>query len=246
MNRAQKIATAVSVLVVAGIVALAAPPVVAATSWAAERFAPATTPVATPVTETEDLPADLPDGYVSVGNGTFIPAGGPGDCTASAWIHVGGMSASLAGELVDQGPRDLAAGTVGLDDKGNIVTYTVAPGDAPYAISDRFCIANPLSIALLNHTRTIQPGQVLLLRPDPDVPWVPFFNPVDAPSGFQQIPYQQAIYAMGVAADADDVDAMRAIWADGLSDMFINPEHVNVIAEALDVGDLDVLRQMFS
>lgn len=246
MDRTQKITVAVSALAVAGLVALAAPPVVAATSWASERFAPASVPVAEPVDEPVDEAADLPDGYVSVGEGTFIPEGGPGDCDASAWIHLGRMSASLSGDLVDQGARDLAAGTVGRDDEGRIVTYTVAPGDALYAIGDRFCIANALTIATLNHTRTIQPGEVLLLSPDRSVPWVPYFNPADAPAGYQQIPYQLAVEAMSAAAAANDLDTMRTIFADELSSLFPNPADADVIAQALAAGDLDVLHQMFA
>ncbi|WP_404434196.1 LysM peptidoglycan-binding domain-containing protein [Microbacterium lacus] len=156
------------------------------------------------------------------------------------------MSASLSGDLVDRGTRDLATGSVGLDEDGQIVTYTVAPGDALYAIGDRFCIANALTIATLNHTRTIQPGEVLLLHPDSSVPWVPYFNPADAPAGYQQIPYQLAIEAMGAAAAASDLDAMRAIFADDLSGLFPNPADADVIAEALDAGDLEALRQMFA
>jgi LysM repeat protein len=156
------------------------------------------------------------------------------------------MSASLSGDLVDQGARDLAAGTAGLDDGGRIVTYTVASGDALYAIGDRFCIANALTIATLNHTRTIQPGEVLLLHPASSIPWIPYFNPADAPAGYQQIPYQLAVEAMSAAAHADDLDAMRAIFADDLSGLFPNPVDADVIARALEAGDLDVLRQMFA
>ena len=116
------------------------------------------------------------------------------------------------------GARELAAGTASLDDEGRIETYTVAPGDALYAIGDRFCIANALTIAMLNHTRTIQPGEVLLLHPDSSIPWVPYFNPVDAPAGYQQIPYQFAVDAMSAAAHAGDLDAMRAIFANDFRD----------------------------
>ena len=163
-------------------------------------------------------------------------------CTDPAWIGPG----TLSGALFDGGARELAAGTVGLDADGTIVSYTVAPGDAPYAIGDRLCIENALSLAELNHTRTIHPGQVLRLNPDPSVRWIPYYNPSDAPAGFQQIPYQSAIEAMGTAADAGDVDTMRAIWADGLAAMFTDPRDIDAIQEALDVGDLEVLRQMFS
>jgi len=75
------------------------------------------------------------------------------------------------------------------DDDGDIVSYTVvAPGDAPDAIGARLCIENASSIPTLNRTRTIHPGQVLWFRPDPAIPWVPYFNPDDAPAGFRQTP----------------------------------------------------------
>lgn len=126
------------------------------------------------------------------------------------------------------------------------MTYTVAAGDALYAIGDRFCIANALTIATLTHTRTIQPGEVLLLRPDSSIPWIPYFNPDDAPAGYQQIPYQAAVEAMSAAAHADDLEGMRAIFAEDLSFLFPNPADADVIARALDAGDLEVLRQMFA
>ena len=162
------------------------------------------------------------------------------------WLHAGGMRASLSGDLTDRGARDFAAGTVGLDEEGQIKTYTVAPGDALFAIGDRCCIANALTIATLNHTRTIQPGEVLLLRPHSSIPWIPYFNPDDAPAGYQQIPYQTAVEAMSAAAHAGDLDAMRRIFADDLASLFPNPAHAALIAGALDAGNLDVLRQMFA
>ncbi|MDY0910785.1 LysM peptidoglycan-binding domain-containing protein [Microbacterium sp. CFBP9034] len=253
MNLAAKVTTGVAVLVVGGLVALAVPSVSAAyaevSAWAV--FQPTERRTAEPASEEdgdqvgEQTIDELGDGYVYVGNGTAIPKGSPAGCEDPAWIHQGEMSASLSGDLVDRGARDLAAGTAGLDDEGRIVSYTVAPGDALYAIGDRFCIANALTIADLNHTRTIQPGEVLLLHPDRSIPWVPYLIPAGAPAGYRQIPYQVAIEAMGTAADAGDVEAMRAIFADGLSSMFPNPAHADMIAQALDGGDLHVLRQMF-
>lgn len=252
MNLAAKIATGV-VVVVGGLVALAVPTVSAVyaevSSW---EFFHATGAPTVEVASAEDDPIgkkmidELGDGYVYVGNGTAIPKGSPAGCEDPAWLNVGGMSASLSGDLVDRGARELAAGTAGLDDGGRVVTYTVAPGDALYAIGDRFCIADPLTIATLNHTRTIQPGEVLLLHPDSSIPWVPYFNPVDAPAGYQQIPYQLAVEAMSAAALVGDLHAMRAIFADELSSLFPNPADADVIAHALEVGDLDVLRQMFA
>lgn len=253
MNRAQKITIAVSTMVVAGLVVLAAPPVLDAAGWAAARLAPvAAEPTASPSAATESPGEDdaaltgLPEGYVNVGNGTFIPAGGPGDCEEAAWIHIGEMNAWLHGDIPDQGVREFAAGEAGLDDEGRVMTYTVAPGDALYAISDRFCIANPHSIDTLNHTRMIQPGDVLLLRPNKSLPWIPYYSPPDAPAGYQQIPYQNAVEAMSAAAQAGDVDAMRRIFEDDLAALFPNPDHANVVARALELERLDVLRHMFA
>jgi hypothetical protein len=252
MSLAGNVATGVAVLVVGSLVALAAPAVAAVhgelSSWAV--FKPTEEPAVELASEDdpigEKMIDELGDGYVDVANGTAIPNDSPAGCENPAWLHLGEMSASLSGVLVDRGARGLAAGTAGLDDEGRIVTYTVAPGDALYAIGDRFCIANALTIATLNHTRTIQPGEVLLLHPDSSLPWIPYFNPADAPAGYQQIPYQLAIEAMSVAAQAGDLDAMRAIFADDLSGLFPDPAHADVIADALDAGDLDVLCQMFA
>ena len=135
---------------------------------------------------------------------------------------------------------------MGLDDEGDVVTYTVAPGDVEAVIGERLCLENGGLLGMLNHVRTIQPGQELWLVPDPEVFWVPYYNPDDAPAGFQQIPYQQAIEAMGAEVDAGDVDAARAIWSDELSGMFISQADIDLIGRALEGGDLNVLRQMFS
>lgn len=253
MDLPGKITIGVAALVMGGLVALAVPTVSAVysevSSWA--MFQPAEEPTVEPTSAEDDAIAErmideLGDDYVYVGNGTAIPKGNPAGCEEPRWIHLGGMSASLNGDLVDRGARDLAAGTAGLDDEGRIVTYTVAPGDALFAIGERFCIANALTVAALNHTRTIQPGEVLLLHPNSSIPWVPYFNPIDAPDGYEQIPYQRAIEAMSAAAAAGDVNAMRQIFADDLAGLFPNPAHAEVIAQALEAGDLGVLRQMFA
>ncbi|MBO0979849.1 hypothetical protein [Microbacterium sp. SD291] len=265
MNLAAKITTGVVVLVVGGLVALAAPTMSAGyaelSSWAIFQPTVEATDVATeePADEQTAEPGvahgdptgqamldELGADYVYVGNGTAIPKGSPAGCEEPRWLHIGSMSASLSGDLVDRGARDLAAGVAGLDEAGRVVTYTVAPGDALLAIGERFCVANAGAFATLNHTRTIQPGEVLLLHPDSSIPWVPYFGPDDAAAGFPQIPYQHAIEAMSTAAHAGDVDAMRAVFADGLSGMFPNPAHADLIAQALAAGNLDVLRQMFA
>ncbi|MEV8271984.1 LysM domain-containing protein [Microbacterium sp. NPDC077184] len=252
MDRAQKITIAVSAMVVAGLMVLAAPPVMDAAGWAAARLASVgAEPAASPSpseggTLDGTEPGTAAEELVSVGNGTSIPAGGPGDCDEAAWIHMGEMNAWLYGELADQGVREFAAGEAGLDEEGRVVTYTVAPGDALYAISDRFCIANPHAIDTLNHTRMIQPGDVLLLRPNKALPWIPYFSPPHAPAGYQQIPYQNAVEAMSAAAQAGDIAAMRRIFEDDLAALFPNPDHANVVARALELDRLDVLRHMFA
>lgn len=58
-----------------------------------------------------------------------------------------------------------------LNDEGQIASYTVAPGDSPIAIGDRFCVDY---VTVLQYNRTwpeIDPGEVLELRPDPTVQW---------------------------------------------------------------------------
>ncbi|NLP83719.1 hypothetical protein HF576_07660 [Microbacterium sp. CFH 90308] len=238
MKLSAKITVATSVLVVAGLVALAAPAVATfgqAAHSAAEgvgSFAETLEPTAA---ATLELPATEPAAVVDTD-----------PCAERAWINTGRMHASLSGDLVDMGARDLAAGTVGLDDEGRVKTYTVAPGDALLAIGDRFCIENPLAISGLNHTHMIAPGEVLLLAPDSSIPWVDYYIPPDAPGGFEQVPYQLALQAMSRAAHAGDVDAMRTIFADGLREMFPRLADADLIAQALDRGDLDVLRQMFA
>jgi hypothetical protein len=122
-------------------------------------------------------------------------------CTNAAWIDLEGRSAKVTGQLADRGARALAEGTVGRDDQGDIVSYTVASGDAPDAIGDRLCIENAPLVAALNHTRTIQPGQVLRLALDPTVPWIPYFNPADAPAGFPQ------------ALDAGHLDVLQQMFS---------------------------------
>ncbi len=166
-------------------------------------------------------------------------------CTSPAWIELTREGASITGIVEDQGEREFARGTANVMDDGKIM-YTVAPGDAEGAIGERFCIRNGRALAELNHTRTIHPDQVLRLYANPNLMFIPYDHPWDAPAGFLQIPYQQAIEAMGRAADAGDVNTMRAIWADTLSDMFIEPAVIEAIQQALDAGDIDVLTEMFS
>lgn len=193
MNRSQKLAVAVSALTVAGLAVIAAPAIASAAStvggWA--LFAPASAaPTAAPdapvaAAQSSEAAPDTttgpPEGYVDVGHGTSIPAGGPGDCESSAYIWIGSEDggpsrAEMGGsDLVDMGPREFAAGEVGLDGQGRPATYIVEPGDATGAIGERFCIYNALTLEVLNgysHGRTIQPGDTLILNADLITDWV--------------------------------------------------------------------------
>lgn len=148
------------------------------------------------------------------------------------------------GTLRDLGAREFARGEVTVDEDGTPVTYTVEPGDVEAVVAERLC-AYP-NLGSMNHRRDIHPGQVLWLTPDQDTPWVPYYNPWDAPGGFQQIPYQQAIEAAGAAVDVGDVDTVRAIWNGTLKGMFTNQETTEAVQKVVDSGDLDALRQLFS
>lgn len=168
--------------------------------------------------------------------------------TCSGMSEVYGTTGSLyverQGTLRDLGTREFARGEVTFDEDGNPLTYTVEPGDVQAVIAERLC-AYP-TLDSMNHVRMIQPGQVLWLTPDPDSPWVPYYSPDDAPAGFQQIPYQQAIESAGRAVDAGDVDTVRAIWNDTLKGMFVTQETIDAVQKVVDSGDIDALRQLFS
>ena len=170
----------------------------------------------------------------------------PDTCSGMSQVvnPTGGLFLERRGTLRDLGAREFARGEVTLDEDGTPVTYTVESGDVEAVIAERLC-AYP-TLGSMNHVRVIQPGQVLWLTPSPDTPWVPYYNPDDAPAGFQQIPYQQAIESAGRAVDAGDVGAVRAIWNDTLRGMFVNQETIDAVQTVVDSGDLDALRQLFS
>lgn len=184
MKTSAKIATGLSAAVIAGLVAFAIAPTIAAADRPADApAATATAATAAPVAEStpESDPADVPEGYVNVGHGTSIPAGGPGECEAPAYIWIGSdagepMHAEMGGaDLVDMGPLEFAVGEVGLDEQGRPATYTVAPGDVLARIGERFCIYNGLTLGILNgysHGAVIQPGDVLTLNADLVTDWV--------------------------------------------------------------------------
>lgn len=184
MTTPTKITTSVIAVVLAGVLAfglalLYAPVKQPAEAAIASSAPPATapeaesTPGADPVEPAD--PTDLPDGYVDVGHGTAIPAGGPGDCEASAYIWIGSdngepVHAGMEGaDLVDMGPQEFAMGEIELDEYGRPLAYTVASGDVLSAIGHRFCLYGGASLATLNNYANgeqIQPGDVLILNAD--------------------------------------------------------------------------------
>lgn len=195
-----------------------------------EPKAPSSTPAAEPASEA-------------------TPTRGPTDAeTCSGLSEVygdgGGLYWERRGTLRDLGAREFARGTVTVDKDGVPVTYTVERGDVEAVVAERLC-AYP-TLASMNHRRDIHPGQELWLTPDPDIPWLPYYGPYDAPAGFQQIPYQQAIESAGRAVDAGDVGAVRTIWNDTLKAMFTNQETIEAVQKVVDSGDLAALRQIFS
>lgn len=134
--------------------------------------------------DTTATPAPTPTGgtgdYVDMGHGESLPAGGPGDCTASADIHIASQEGKTIAEvllpenLVDMGPRKFAKGKVGYDKQGRISTYTVAAGDVLAAIGDRLCLVNGLMIGDLNGYEgyeAIQPSEVLVINPETIPGW---------------------------------------------------------------------------
>lgn len=196
--------------------------------------APAPTAVAEPVTETSTSATPTPQPTE------------PETCTRASEVYGdgGGLYWERQGTLKDLGAREFARGKVTVDEDGTPVTYTVEPGDVEAVVAERLC-AYP-TLGSMNHRRDIHPGQVLWLTPDPKMPWVPYYGPTDAPAGFKQIPYQQAIEAAGRAVDAGNVDTVRRIWNDTLKPMFSNQDIINAVQEVVDSGDPEGLRQLFS
>lgn len=190
MRKRSKIAIWAAVwAVVVGLGALAAPAVsevVGALAGSPSKPGQTASAEATPATAASPAPsptaAGLPAGYVTLGDGVSIPAGGTNGCKAMSYydirsINNGPYQVTLLGpDLVDMGPRQYAQGTVARNAQGEITSYTVAPGDVLAAIGARLCIYNGTSLSVVNGlsaSTAIQPGEVLVLRPDLDPAWSP-------------------------------------------------------------------------
>lgn len=182
MNKRESILIGVTGVTVAGLIALAIPALAmfagsmtTGFEAAAEQGSAATSTVPLSGSAGEGpAPVDAEleaAGYQDIGGGVSIPAKGPGDCPTWAAIHpydAGNPAARLGGTLTDLGPTAYASGEVGLNDDGEIATYTVASGDTGYGIGDRLCVDY---VTLLSYNgrfisgAEIQPGDVLILRP---------------------------------------------------------------------------------
>ncbi|OYC97062.1 LysM peptidoglycan-binding domain-containing protein [Microbacterium sp. Yaish 1] len=183
MNKGEGVLLGVSALAVAGLVAMAVPAFASFSSSTAsdsgasvEHTAtdqgPASPPTDAAIETTSPVGTDdeLP-GYQDIGGGIAIPTIGPGDCPTWAAIHpydAGNPAARLGGTITDLGPAPYASGEVGLNDEGEISTYTVASGDTAWGISDRLCI-DYVTVMSYNGKFMppveIQPGDILILRP---------------------------------------------------------------------------------
>jgi hypothetical protein len=134
--------------------------------------APASAPTPSPTEQATPRPTDPPI--------SEAPASEP-TCQVLArvdWQEQGGEWRQVAvGVPSDSGAREGAAGTAHLDSDGRVVGYTVAAGDAPSAIQDRFCI-DGISVLHFNgywvagDGKDIAPEDYLHLAPNPTVRYV--------------------------------------------------------------------------
>jgi LysM repeat protein len=92
----------------------------------------------------------------------------PGD----AYHGSGTNTAVMEGENFDTGAREGASGEPTFNAEGQIVSYTIQPGDMASVIASRFCIFED---TLIEYNKTmgydLQIGQTFRLRPDPDEAW---------------------------------------------------------------------------
>ncbi|GAA3211199.1 hypothetical protein [Microbacterium terregens] len=146
MNRAAKIALGVSGLTVAGLIALAAVPMIASaespTTEATREAVSTPTPTPTPVEPTA-TPAPEPAGTQSTEQCTFP--------LAYDGLSVG-VSLMDGVVLHDHGAQPGATGQTVLDGSGDPAAYVVADGDTQTGIEARFCAA-PGYLSLLNSVR---------------------------------------------------------------------------------------------
>lgn len=174
MKTSAKIATGLSAVAVAAILAFAVPAIAAPSGQAASprpasEPTQAPTPAAQPVTPNAANGGNLPKNCTTWSAIRFAPS--PEGATTTT-VSLDGPS------LVDTGATELAAGSAKLDEGGHVTSYTVADGDSAIAIGERFCV-DYITVMQFNHiypSWSMQPGDVLSLSVDESVPF-----PIDAP-----------------------------------------------------------------
>ncbi|WP_404472244.1 hypothetical protein [Microbacterium aerolatum] len=158
MNRSQKIAAGVSALAVMSLAAVAGSAIASVASEVGSW--PVFNQTAEAPADAAAAPADEP-----ASSPVSIPDRTHGDCALLYYPNDPSITPRLDAP-VDNGPREFAAGEVGLVD-GIPTTYTVAPGDAIQGIGARFCVFGT-GLFYFNDVHlqgTIQPGHVMRLRP---------------------------------------------------------------------------------
>ncbi|WP_456286231.1 LysM peptidoglycan-binding domain-containing protein [Microbacterium sp. JZ70] len=166
MSNTAKLTTTLAALVLAATA-------LAGCTATSEPTASEQTPVSTPAPAavdseptTEATPTPTPTATGCPTASISLPSVDPGSSPVEG--------AELVGEITDTGVRDYAVGEPTLNGDGQIASYTVQPGDALEAIAARFCM-DKSSFGTYNKVTywAMQPGDVLVLRPDPSEPWAP-------------------------------------------------------------------------
>lgn len=260
VNRTGRVALGSGIaVVVLGLVMLALPAFEGIGDFAAREVAGAAAP-ATPT----DTPADADADADAVSDPTPTPTptvdDGSGDCPGQEASYQFGMvpgtlsADGIGGErtaqvgnaaaMRDRGARTGARGEVLSDDRG-MYAYIVAPNDNLISIDARLCF-DMGSLAGFNHVLgdAVQPGQRLILRPDPSIPWIEPYEPYDATVGMSTVDFNSTIYEIGAAVRAHDIDSARALWDRSLSG-HLAPDAQDAATQALAAVDWRVLEQMF-
>jgi hypothetical protein len=170
---AKGIAIAASALVIAGLVALAAPTVSATIA----HLTPTPAPVAVPDTRPTPAATDTVDEAKPALELSPAQSDGAGDCTGVTSYRMGSedgvawTATRVGADPVDMGSRDGAAGTVEADAEGP-VSYTVVAGDIPAIIGERFCTEWSGLLGFNHILNGLQPGDILAFRVG-DGRWTP-------------------------------------------------------------------------
>lgn len=254
MNRTGRVALGAGIaVVVLGLVVLALPAFGAIGDLAGHDVVVGTTVSPTPTGAPADASASTPTPTPTIDDGS-------GDCPdeeASYQFSIvdgsrapQGIGGELKAQVVnpaairDRGARVGARGEVLSDDRG-MYAYIVAPNDNLISIDARLCFVMG-SLAVFNHVlgNAIQPGQHLILRPDPSIPWIEPYEPYDATVGMSTVDFNSTIYEIGAAVRAQDIDSARALWDRSLSG-HVAPDAQDAATQALASVDWRVLGQMF-